>query len=104
MGERENATRARGSARDEVAQPPRLLAGAALQLRVAEIRLSPLLGGDHVVFIDRETGFPGQGEKDLQVNTTMQLPVQIGVLPAMVEKGVELIQTHGEGKHKRTPV
>ena len=48
-------------------QPPRFLTGAALQFSIAEIRLSPLLGGDHIVFVHYEPGSGREGQERLQI-------------------------------------
>lgn len=89
-----------------MAQPPGFFAGAALQFRIAEVGFGPLLGGDHIVFIHRETGGGGEGQEGLQIQGIggiVQAPLQIRILAGMGQKSIELVQAHGcDGQ--QTPV
>ena len=51
-----------------MAQSARLVAGAALQLGIAEGLLGAELGGENIGLLHRVTGLAGQGQKGLKIH------------------------------------
>lgn len=80
-----------------MAQPPRLVAGPALQFRIAEGLLGPELGSEDIRLLHRVTSLAGQGQKGLQIqgfSMVAEPTRQFGVPLGVGQEGIELVQAH----------
>lgn len=82
----------------EIPQPPRLFAGASLQVGIAELSLSALLGGQHIHLLHRKPGGSGQGEELTKLERGFGIVNPRGqrrITGGMEQKSVKLLKGHG---------